>query len=252
MGAIYASQFQRMMSTGLENEPFDVILEQGDGSLFNANNSARKSRPAQDWTRNTGGDETKIYVIDFDGSIQGWGEFEAASDNSSAGQFRVETNDGFGDLQNFLLFDGGDFPVTADNGQKVIPQSYPASLDMVTKGLAYVMFTGDNNISQASDSNNPGYRYRIFNGSGTELARITPGDTNHVTYAYDGNAQSFTIGGDLTFENNSGSTWQVEEIKVEETNTTYVVTQSTSISVGVADNGTITFTQIENSITGLT
>jgi hypothetical protein len=243
MGTIYGSLFQRAMSTGLTNEPFQVILEQGDGTNFNANDNVVKSRPAQDWTQNTGGDETKIAVTDFDGSISGWGEWEAASDNSDAGQFRVQINDASLTMSDFLLFDGGDFPVTASNGQVVTPQSFPAALDLVRQGVAEVMFNGDNNLS---------YKYTIYNGSGTALKTLTPSDSNHVAYTYDGNANAFQLSGDLTFENNSSSSWQVEEVKVFETGGGNMVTQSTGVSVGVANNGSITFTKIENDIQGLT
>lgn len=235
MGTIYGSLFQRAMSTGLTNEPFDVILEQGDGTNFNANNAARKSYPSSDWNRNA----AQIARLDFDAAGNGWGSWEASSDNSDAAQFRVQINDDVGTLSDFLLFDGGHFPVTASNGQIVEPQTFPAALDLTREGVAYVMFNGDNNLS---------YEYKIYNGTGTLLATLSPGDANHVAYTYNGTANAFQLTGDLTFQNNSGGSWQVEEVKVFETSGSNLVTQSTGVSVGVADQGSITFTKIENDI----
>lgn len=235
MGTIYGSLFQRAMSTGLTNEPFDVILEQGDGTNFNANNAARKSYPSSDWNRNA----AQIARLDFDAADNGWGSWEASSDNSDAAQFRVQINDDVGTLSDFLLFDGGDFPVTASNGQIVEPQTFPAALDLTREGVAYVMMQGHNNIS---------YRYEIYDGSGANLATLNPGDGNHIPYGYDSGSNTFDVTGDLTFNNNSGGSWQVEEIKVFETDGGRLITQSTGVSVGVADNGSITFTKVENDI----
>jgi len=52
----------------------------------------------------------------------------------------------------------------------------------------------------------------------------------------------------VILEQGDGTNWQVEEVKVFETGGGNIVTQSTGVSVGVADNGSITFTKIENDI----
>lgn len=239
MGNIYSGPFGDAMDAGLTTKAFRVFLEQGDGTDFNANNSVQKDHPSEDWTRNTGGGGAKIYRNDFDAASNGWGSWEAASDNSDAAQFRVRIKNSSLNWADFLLFDGGEFPVTASNGQIVEPQVLPAALDLTREGVAYVMMQGHNNIS---------YRYKIYNGSGTSLATLNPGDGNHVAYSYDSGTNTFDVSGDLTFNNNSGGSWQVEEIKVFETDGGRLITQTTGVSVGVADNGSITFTKVENDI----
>jgi len=230
MGSISDTAFDEAMQNGLSNlGNYEQILQDSNGNNFTAVGGALQTEPQSDWGRTNGSQVAATTAT--------WGTWESDTSSNEAGQLQVNIQVG-GIQTQFLILDGGNAPKTVDNGTTV--EVNPGYLEMVNDGLAYVILNGDSNTS---------VDYVLYDGGGTEQARLEPADGNHVSYSYTSGSNSLNIGSDLTFDNSSGSGWTVEEIRVLRAgNDSDVLMSDTSISTTVPDGGSITFTKVEVAI----
>ena len=228
MGTIFDTAFDAAIVNGVSNlGDYRQILRESDNSDFDATGGASQQKPASDWGR-TG---SKVAA-----TTATWGTWEAASSGTEAYSLLVRTQDAGGfAYQDFLLFDGGDFPLESssiETGTDVTVD--PGYLECVNEGVAEIVLNGIGNVD-----------YVLLDGSQTEQARID----NQGNWTYDSSNNELKASSDVTFSNNSGSPWTVEEVRVEIAGSSAVVMSDTSISTTVADGGSITFTQIELQMT---
>ena len=232
MGTIFDSGFDAAIVNGVTNlGDYRQILRESDNSDFDATGGASQQKPASDWGR-TG---SKVAA-----TTTSWGTWEAASSGTEAYSLLIRTqNAAQTSYQDFLVFDGGDFPLDStsiETGTDVTVD--PGFLECVNEGVAEIVLNGIGDVD-----------YVLLDGTQTEQARIEPADGAYASWSYDSANNDMQASADVTFSNNSGSTWTVEEVRVEIAGSSAVVMSDTSISTTVADGGSITFTQIELQMT---
>jgi len=252
MGAIYNNStqgfaFDRAIQVGLNQAGNTrITLEESDGTTFQATGAIDgnpKTTTELGWGRTNGGGGSSVLLAN---TTANWMEVESSGDQE-AGQLLVEIDNGSGTFIDFLLLDGGDFPQSVQTGSNVTID--PGFLDAQLEGIAELLLDGDDNTS---------YEYLLLDGNGSVLpgspgGRLQPGDPGHSPFGYQASGTLLDASGDVVFENDSTSTWNVEELRVVfESDDSLIVLSDTGISATVAVGGSITFTTVEQDIQGLT
>ena len=222
MADIVASEFNEAMNKGL--------------SSSDTNGSEVELYADGPTSADTTGSNPKSFIFARNGSkirapLNQWGTWELGSQQSLS-EIRVR-HDFTGTMERFLTVDGGDFgTTTADNIETGADVSVTdGQLELNRAGIAVAMYQGVSNIA---------FDAVILDGNSNELDRITG---ISVFYAN----EKLSADNDLTFSNNSGGQWSVEEFQIEEqSGNAYTI--DTSVSANVADGGSITFTQAETTV----
>mgnify|MGYP000512325305 CR=1 FL=1 len=221
MSTFYSDGITDAINNGLLNlGSFTIEVREGDGSLWAGPNGGVVNQTDQAWTGSGATlpvDDTTLFT---DRTAQGDTEIQSLyykDDSSGQGYFEID-NGGENGI-------GIGTDVTLKTG----------SLDAVNIGLANILREGLSSVTLT---------VVIKNGSGTELA------SQSISMTWDAQDEKFTNDSEVTFNNGTGNPWSVEEVEVDANSD--VMLEDSSISTGVADGGSITFSTIELSIDNLT
>lgn len=235
MGNVYQNGFDVAATAGLSNAgQWWLEIFESDNSTFNASGSNPQQPPQSTWSR-AGTTVTGIVSSwTSDGTGEEFAQVEARVSDPSTPSTQEQ----------FVRWDGndgGNLPYTTSLGESI--DITGGALDALDPGYAEMLVQGIDNIS---------VEYVIKDGGGSILpsgGTINPGDSAHVSLLYGGG--TLQIGADLSFSNNSGSSWSVEEVEVRVDSSQNVIFESSSFSASVPSGGTLTFTQLEDSVTNL-
>jgi hypothetical protein len=189
-----------------------------------------------------------------------WGTW-TSSGSQDLGALDLEIPNGAGGYLHLFRLGGSNstddtrLPVQVQDAQDVTLEvtANLGTIDLVTPGLMDIFLYGHSNAT---------YYYVPLDGSGNFLPDGSGGDvvkqaSNSAPWQFDTTPSSgdvaFTQNADVTFQNGSTQTWNIEEFEVRKgSKTGPKVMEDTSISVDVTSGGSITFTDITLSISGLT
>lgn len=196
--------------------------------------------------------------LEGDGSE--WGTW-TSSGQQQLGALDLDIPDGAGGRLHLFRLGGNStnddtrLPVQVQDAQDVTLEvtANLGTIDLVTPGLMDVFLYGHSNAT---------YYYVPLDGNGNFLPDGSGGDVvkqaaNSAAWQFnttpDNGDVSFTQFSDVTFQNNSDQTWNIEQFEVrKDSKNGPKVMGDFGISVDVTSGGSITFTDITLSISGLT
>jgi len=148
----------------------------------------------------------------------------------------------------FIVIDGNDLPQSIDTGTEVTLEvsSSQGTADFIRPGLAEIVLNGLSSFTA--------YYVLMSGGSpiGDSGSTVAEDTENGSSWNYNSSNTRFEAGGDVTFDNNSGSDWNVDAIEVRVGGESGDTAFKDTVSATVVDGGSITFTDITQSINGLT
>lgn len=241
MGDVYEAGVERLIQNGglisIGNPQNGLTI---DGSAFAAydfqvtggSNSNPKTR-----SMIAGRDGSRLF-----GSSYIWGKW-TADGQQTVGAVDIRLPNGSGGWKNFLRIDGNDLPDTINDAEEVTADitSTKGTVDFVRPGLAEIMVQGESGTTP----------YYVLLDNGSILASKDASAT--VAWDYSSGSNEFSQSSDVTFNNSSGGSWNVTAIEVREgSNSGPAIMRDDSISATVGNGGSITFTDITLSLSGLT
>lgn len=244
MGAVYESGFEAAINNGgLINVGNGQIGLSLDNSAFAAYDFTEQGSPSNPSTWNDADWNRSGERLQGNGSV--WDTWE--SDGSqTVGSLDIEINDPTGTTSylNFARIDGNDLPQTVSNGVDVTLEvsSTNGTVNLVRPGIAEVLLRGEANTTP----------YYVLLDSGTVLTSKNASSTQ--SWTWDNGNNEFTQSSNVQFSNGGGwPSTNVTAIEVREGSSTGpTIMRDDSVSATVQSGGSITFTDITLSISGLT
>lgn len=239
MGGIYndIGQFDEIVQDGLENKPsWSLGIRSGNTrgtfnlSVASTNPQVNLSSPSQ--SRN--------------GSLfpaLPWGSFESNANGQQIDEheYRVELSSG--NRETFVIISGyppNNFDSGINFALEVDTSTKEGAVDLIRPGLAEVILKGLSNRD---------IYYALIDGTGTTITSFRETVTAAALYEY--NNQTFDIASNMTFENQSGAAWDIEEVQVRVGTGGPVLMKDESISATVDNGLAITFSELSLTVSGL-
>jgi len=198
---------------------------------------------------NDGTTQTKIYNWPLGLYKKSWGPAgsempqsgqtlgnETANGSTEVGQLKYFLTDSNSNEYSFFTLDGVNetgIPLGSDVTFNA------GSLDTVNPGIAQVLAYGLSNAT---------IEYQLRDGSGSNIVTLSEG--NAVPLNWNQSSDKFYIINDLTFNNSTSGSWNVDEIRVLANSE--VLLSKTGLNTGIGGNGgSITFTTLRITIDNL-